>query len=222
LTSPPAARTRDRQEESIATDPPGATAIVMLVAVVAAAYFGLFNHDFSVNGLRYADAVERGVELFHPNHLLPNALFRCIYVSAQSVGLTGIRAIWLMQAVTVCFGVVAAAGIARIAHWRKDAFAALLAGALYAFGFAAWNFAEEPDVYVLPAAAVSLSLAMLLPSATLSWRAVAALARRGEHDDGRTGQRGVVSHRLGHGKAVHLRHVGVEQDERVRAPRRDG
>jgi len=176
LTSPPAARTRDRHEESIATDRPGATAIVMLVAVVAAAYFGLFNHDFSVNGLRYADAVERGVELFHPNHLLPNALFRCIYVSAQSVGLTGIRAIWLMQAVTVCFGVVAAAGIARIALWRKDAFAALLAGALYAFGFAAWNFAEEPDVYVLPAAAVSLSLAVLLPSATLSWRAVATLA----------------------------------------------
>ena len=137
----------------------------MLVAVVAAVYFGLFNHDFSVNGLRYADDVERGVGLFHPNHLLPNALFRGIYVLAQGAGLTGMRSIWLMQAVTVGFGIIAAAGIARIAQWRKDASGAFLAGALYAFGFAAWNFAEEPDVYALPAAAVSISLALLLPRA---------------------------------------------------------
>jgi len=176
LTSPPAARARDRQEASIATHPPGATATVMLVAVVAAVYFGLFNHDFSVNGLRYADDVERGVGLFHPNHLLPNALFRGIYVLAQGAGLTGMRSIWLMQAVTVGFGIIAAVGIARIAQWRKDASGAFLAGALYAFGFAAWNFAEEPDVYALPAAAVSISLALLLPRARLSWRAVAALA----------------------------------------------
>lgn len=147
-----------------------------LAAFVAVIYFGLFNHDFSVNGLRYADDVERGIELFHPNHLLPNVLFRGIYLLAQDAGLGGMRAIWLMQAVTVCCGIVAAAAIARIAQWRANAASGFLIGALYAVGFAAWNFAEEPDVYVLPAAAVAVSLALLLPRASLSWRAVIALA----------------------------------------------
>ena len=148
----------------------------LLAAVAAAIYFGLFNHDFSVNGLRYADDVERGIELFHPNHLLPNLLFRGVYLLAQEVGLGGVRAVWLMQVVTICFGIVAAAAIARIAQWRANAASGFLIGALYAFGFAAWNFAEEPDVYVLPAAAVAVSLAVLLPRASLSWRAVVALA----------------------------------------------
>jgi hypothetical protein len=101
LTARPAARARDRQEGSIATRLPESTAIFVLIAVVAAVYFGLFNHDFSVNGLRYADDVERGVELFHPNHLLPNVLFRGIYLLVQGAGLAAIRSIWLMQTVTV-------------------------------------------------------------------------------------------------------------------------
>lgn len=147
----------------------------MLVALVGAVYFGLFNHDFSVNGLRYADDVERGIELFHPNHLLPNGLFRGLYLLAQAAGLTDLRAIWLMQAVTACCGVIAAAAVARIAVWRTGNAGAFLVGTLYAFGFAAWNFAEEPDVYVLPAAAVAVSLALLLPRTKLSWRTVIAL-----------------------------------------------
>jgi hypothetical protein len=155
---------------------PGMMGPALVVAVVAVVYFGLFNHDFSVNGLRYADDVERGIELFHPNHLLPNVLFRGIYRLAQDAGLAGVRAIWLMQAITVCFGIVTAAAIARIGQWRADAAGGFLAGTLYAFGFAAWNFAEEPDVYVLPAAAVAVSLAFLLPRARLSWRAVVMLA----------------------------------------------
>jgi hypothetical protein len=53
---------------------------------------------------------------------------------------------------------------------------ALLIGALYASGFAAWNFAEEPDVYILPAAAVALSLAIIAPRDRLDWRAVIGLA----------------------------------------------
>ena len=53
---------------------------------------------------------------------------------------------------------------------------ALLIGALYAFGFAAWNFAEEPDVYILPAAAVAVSLAIIAPRDRLDWRAIVVLA----------------------------------------------
>ena len=52
-------------------------ALGIFVALVGAVYFGLFNHDFSVNGLRYAEDVERGVEFFiswnHPCR--PNFLY---------------------------------------------------------------------------------------------------------------------------------------------------
>ena len=91
-----------------------AAALGIFVALVGAVYFGLFNHDFSVNGLRYAEDVERGVELFHPNHLLPNFLYRGAYLLAQNVGLAGIRAIWIMQTINVCAGLVVAASIVRV------------------------------------------------------------------------------------------------------------
>lgn len=155
-------------------------AIGVFVALVGVVYFGLFNHDFSFNGLRYADDVERGVELFHPNHLLPNFLYRGAYLLSQWVGLAGIRSIWIMQAINAGAGLVAAAAIVRVglvcdfsrSSRRGNA---LLIGALYAFGFAAWNFAEEPDVYILPAAAVALSLAIIVPRNRLGWREIVGL-----------------------------------------------
>ncbi len=182
-------------------------ALGIFVALVGAVYFGLFNHDFSVNGLRYAEDVERGVELFHPNHLLPNFLYRGAYLLAQHVGLAGIRAIWIMQAINICAGLVVAAAIVRIgllgrsrpswpsraplghpwppghlgscpAPWLlpRGRANALLIGALYAFGFAAWNFAEEPDVYILPAAAVAVSMAIIARRDRLNWREIIVLA----------------------------------------------
>jgi len=149
--------------------------LALFAAAVGCVYFGLFNHDFSVNGLRYADDVERGIDLFHPNHLLPNFLYRAAYVCAQWLGATNLRAIWLMQAINVCAGIVAAAAVVRVASLRAPRGKAMLIGALYAAGFAAWNFAEEPDVYVLPAAAVALSLALLAARESLSWRAICGL-----------------------------------------------
>jgi hypothetical protein len=168
-----------------------ATVLAGFVAVIGALYFGLFNHDFSVNGLRYADAVERGVELFHPNHLLPNFLYRGAFLAAQWIGLSGLRSIWIMQAINITAGLVAAAAIVRIGFARSfprasNSFAesrpgldrrgnVFLVGALYAVGFAAWNFAEEPDVYILPAAAVAVSLAWLVARERLEWRDVLGL-----------------------------------------------
>jgi len=171
-----------------AAAPPGAQrgldrgdvgALAGLILALGAIGFGLFNHDFSVNGLRYADDVERGIELFHPNHLLPNLLYRCAWLAAQWIAPGGLRAIWLMQAINVGAGLVVAASMARIALAHGARGRAVLIGALYACGFAAWNFAEEPDVYILPAAAVALSLALLLPRSALEWRAIAALAALG-------------------------------------------
>ncbi len=154
-------------------------ALAIFVALTGALYFCFFNHDFSVNGLRYADDVERGIELFHPNHLLPNLLYRGAFLLAQWIGLAGVRSIWIMQALNVVAGLVAAAAIVRIGLLRGPSrpsmASALLVGALYAVGFAAWNFAEEPDVYVLPAAAVTVSLALLTARDSLGWRVVLAL-----------------------------------------------
>jgi len=150
-------------------------AAAIAAALAAAVLFAAFNHDFSVNGLRYAGDVERGTDLFHPNHLLPNALYWIAYRFAQACGAAGLRAIWLMQAINVVAGSIAAAAVASIAARRGDRFRAVAIGALYAFGFAAWNFAEEPDVYVLPAAAVALSIALLDARAAVSWRMTAAL-----------------------------------------------
>jgi hypothetical protein len=146
--------------------------LAIAAALVAIAYCVLFNHDFSVNGLRYADDVERGVGLFHPNHLLPNALYRLLYLAAQSLGAGSLRAIWLMQACNLLAGVAAAIAIARLAALRAGPLAAVLVALLYAFGFAAFNFAEEPDVYVLPAAAVAISLSLLGGRDRLAWRQV--------------------------------------------------
>jgi len=82
--------------------------VIVAAAGLALVYFGLFNHDFSVNALQYAGAVERGTDLFHPNHLLPNALHRVVYAIATTLG-SGTRAIWLMQALSVGAGILAAA-----------------------------------------------------------------------------------------------------------------
>ena len=168
--------------------PPGHTALLAIfVALIGALYFCFFNHDFSVNGLRYADDVERGIELFHPNHLLPNFLYRGAFLLAQWSGLAGVRSIWIMQAINVMAGLVVAAAIVRIGMLRvlsrpspaSGALgflpSALLVGALYAVGFAAWNFAEEPDVYILPAAAVAVSLAWLAARDHLGWPDVIGL-----------------------------------------------
>jgi hypothetical protein len=168
-----------------------ARALIVFVAVIGALYFGLFNRDFSVNGLHYADAVERGVELFHPNHLLPNYLYRGAFLAAQWIGLSGLRSIWIMQTINVIAGLITAAAIVRIGFARSSPRPpescaqpgpeldrrsnVLLVGALYAVGFAAWNFAEEPDVYILPAAAVAASIAWLVGRDHLRWRDVVGL-----------------------------------------------
>lgn len=169
MSEPAAASARLRPD---AARLPGRAALGAL-ALVAIVYFAAFNHDFSVNGLRYAGDVERGVDLFHPNHLLPNALFRIAYLAVQLFA--NVRAIWVMQAINAVAGAVAAAALAAIAARRAGATTALLIAALYAFGFAAWNFAEEPDVYALPAAAVALSLALLDAREAVDWPRLLAL-----------------------------------------------
>ena len=182
-TGTPRAAAGRRGSDPVARVGRGA-ALVAFVGLAGALYFFFFNHDFSVNGLRYADDVERGVELFHPNHLLPTFLYRGAFLVAQWIGLSGVRSIWIMQAINVIAGLVIAAAIVRIGLSRGSSrppmasagsprtsavSGAFLVGALYAVGFAAWNFAEEPDVYILPAAAVAVSLAWLVARDRLAW-----------------------------------------------------
>src|SRR4029453_10687609 len=108
--------------------------------------------------LRYATQVEHGGPLFHPNHLLPNALFFGAWRAVQAVGLPDMRAIWVMQALNALLGIATALCLARSLAFRAGVAGACAVAALYALGFVAWNFAQEPEVYVLPACAMAASL----------------------------------------------------------------
>ncbi len=141
--------------------PREAVALAALGIGLLALYLATFNHDFTVDGLRYAAQVEQGGPLFHPNHLLPNALFWLAWRAAQALGAEGVRAAWVAQGVNVVAGVGTALGLCRALAERAGLPAACALALLYAAGFAAWTFAEEPEVYVLPACAVAWSLALL-------------------------------------------------------------
>lgn len=150
------------------------TALAVLAALLALLYFGLFNHDFTVDGLRYATQVEVGTALFHPNHLIPNWLFRVIWHALGAAGLD-LRAAWAMQATNAVAGIATALCLLRALAVRAGVGRAFVLTLLYALGFAAWNFAQEPEVYVLPAFAVAASLALIWRAASLGWGRVTAL-----------------------------------------------
>ena len=146
-----------------------------LALALAALYFGFFNHDFSVDGLRYATQVEAGGPLFHPNHLLPNALFWLAWRAVQVLG-ADVRAIWVAQTLNAVAGIATSLCLARALAARTGVAAAAALGLLYALGFAAWTFAQEPEVYVLPALAVAASLAVLWRSPRIGWGQVSGVA----------------------------------------------
>jgi hypothetical protein len=131
-------------------------------------YFGFFNHDFSVDGLRYASQVEAGGPLFHPNHLLPNALFWLAWRAVTGLGIE-VRAIWVAQSLNALVGIGTALCLARALAARTGVAAAGALALLYALGFAAWTFAQEPEVYVLPSLAVTASLALLWRVPSIGW-----------------------------------------------------
>lgn len=148
--------------------------LVALTMLLALAYFGLFNHDFTVDGLRYAAQVEAGMPLFHPNHLIPNWVFHGIWRGLGAIGI-GVRAAWVMQILNALAGIATALSLALALAPRAGVSRTFLLTLLYATGFAAWNFAQEPEVYVLPACAVAISLAVLWRSNVLGWGHVLTL-----------------------------------------------
>lgn len=149
-------------------------ALATLAGLLALAYFGLFNHDFTVDGLRYAAQVEAGAPLFHPNHLIPNLLFRALWRALGAAGVD-VRAAWAMQAANVLAGIATAVCLARALAPCAGVGRAFVLALLYAFGFAAWNFAQEPEVYMFPSFAVAVSLAVLWRASALGWGRVLTL-----------------------------------------------
>ncbi len=135
----------------------------------------LLNHDFTVDGLQYAAAVERGEPLLHPNHLLYNALNHVLWRTLGLLLPSAPAAAWTMQMVNIVAGCVAAAALTQIAAKRAAAPVAAAIGVLLLAGFGFWTFSQEPEVYVLPAALVAVSL-LILERAHLASRHAAALA----------------------------------------------
>lgn len=135
--------------------------IILLGGFVVLLQVALFNHDFSVDGLAYATAVESGTDLLHPNHLLFAVLHRALWQAVHWFGLGPTRAIWWMQGVTAMSAVVTVLATAAYLVPRAGAQRAAGLGALLACSFAFWNFAQEPEAYVPPLCCVALSLWLL-------------------------------------------------------------
>ncbi len=154
-------------------------ALALLAMALGTLYFGLFNHDFTYDGLTYAAQVEQGGPLFHPNHLLPNALFEMVWKAVQALGLVQVRAAWWMQGVNALAGIATAVCLARALVPTADVVHAALLALLYGVGFAAWNAAQEPEVHALPALCVAASLALLWRSPVLGWGRISALSLLG-------------------------------------------
>lgn len=153
---------------------PGEGRALLLIALVGAVlYFSFFNHDFSVDGLRYAAQVEQGGPLLHPNHLLSNTLFWLVWRVVREF--SDVRSIWVMQALNALLGIATALFLARALALRAGVAGACAAAGLYLVGFAAWNFAQESEVYVLPACLVSVSFALLWRSERIGWSRLIAL-----------------------------------------------
>jgi hypothetical protein len=140
-------------------------------------YVALFNRDFSVDGLAYAAAVERGEPLLHSNHLLFTAMHFGAWKAGVWAGIATERSIWWMQGLTMLGAVACVVGLAgtllpRLGTARAISLAALLAGS---FGF--WNFAQEPEVYVPPLTCIAWSLYLLRdPERAPGWWRIAVLS----------------------------------------------
>lgn len=148
-------------------------ALTLLALFAVALYFGCFNHDFSVDGLRYATQVEQGGPMFHPNHLLANGIFWLAWHGVNWC--MDLRAIWVMQALNALLGIATALCLARALAAKASVAGGCAAALLYLVGFAAWNFAQEAEVYVLPACLVATSLALLWRSERIAWPRLIAL-----------------------------------------------
>ena len=143
---------------------------------VLALQLAFLNHDFTVDGLAYAAAVERGGPLLHSNHLLFNPLHAGLRWLLGLVGLGDLRSAWTMQAGNLVAAAIAAAAMVRIALLRGSPLVAAACGLLLVSGFGFWTFSQEPEVYLLPAACVAWSLWLLADPRPLTRARVLALA----------------------------------------------
>ncbi len=154
----------------------GAGACWAFAAIVLAVNLLLLNHDFTVDGLAWARAVDEGSGLFHSNHLLFNALHWTWIRPAQWLGLVGDKSIWAIQIVNVAAGTACAVLVARMASARIGALTAISLGVFTMAGFAFWAFSQEPEVYILPGLLVVLSMALLHDRERLSPKLALVLA----------------------------------------------
>lgn len=154
----------------------GVGACLVFGAALLAINLWLLNHDFTVDGLAWARAVDDGTDLFHSNHLLFNALHWAWIHLAQAAGLALERSIWAIQIVNVIAGTASAVLIARLASTRTGALAAISLGLFTMAGFAFWAFSQEPEVYILPGFLVVLSVAVLQRDQRLSSGSAVVLA----------------------------------------------
>lgn len=139
----------------------------VFLLLLSAIYLTFPTREFYWDGIIYAKFIEDapgfGAHLFHPNHLFYNVLGYAAFHTAQSLGLQ-IRAIYVLQFVTVVFGVLCAGVFYAIS---KQIFRSrYLSGAmtvLLAFSAAWWRFSTDADVYIISIFFLLISFYLVLP-----------------------------------------------------------
>jgi hypothetical protein len=130
-------------------------------------YLSFPTRDFYWDAIIYSQFIEDsprfGAHLLHPNHLFYNALGYLAFHAAQNLGFE-IRAIYVLQFVTIVFSVLSALVLFKILkHSLHCLYLSFALTALFAFAAAWWRFSIDADVYPISVFFLLAGFYFLLP-----------------------------------------------------------
>lgn len=141
----------------------GAAILIAYLAFLTRTYYwdGVL---FSLNIEGVKDGRSSAIALFHPNHLVYNAVGYMLYTLAVRLW-PGIRAITVLQLVNVCASVLAGYLVGLIgARISKDKCVGLFCWLLFAAGATWWKFSTDANAYILAVLLLLLATWLLLRS----------------------------------------------------------
>ncbi|MDD5556189.1 MAG: hypothetical protein PHN82_02950 [bacterium] len=126
----------------------GPAPALLVFLLVCTVYAATLTKDHSYDTIAYATAVEKGGEdLFHPHHLLSNAVFRAGYSLLAALGYRG-RALLPMQMMSAFFGALAAGLFCLLlARLSCSPIIAAAGSLLLAFSYGFWFISMQGEAY---------------------------------------------------------------------------
>lgn len=137
----------------------------LLVAAIVILYLAFLTRTYYWDGVLfslYIEGVHRGEFpaniLFHPNHLLYNALGYVLYSAALACKIT-VRALTVLQIFNVLVSAAASLMLYGLAkRLTQSASIALFCGILFAAGATWWKFSTDADSYILSVLLILLAI----------------------------------------------------------------